>query len=61
MGLDGDQRGVDFEHHLVLIRLLAVWVAKCHVSPEYRHVVRVMFRDYFTMLFHVFIFIICKW
>ena len=24
-------------------------------------VVRVMFRDYFTMLFHVFIFIICKW
>ena len=39
VGLDGDQRGVDFEHHLVLMRLLAVWVAKCHVSPEYRHVV----------------------
>ena len=52
MGLDGDQRGVDFEHHLVLMRLLAVSVAKCHVSPEYRHVVSRegnVPRDYFTM------------
>ena len=51
MGLDGDQSGVDFEHHLVLMRLLAVSVAKCHVY--YRHVVSRegnVPRDYFTML-----------
>ena len=55
VGLDGDQRGVDFEHHLDRMRLLAVSVAKCHVhrTTDMLLVVRVMFPVIISPCFYV--------